>query len=165
MIWAVSWAHRSARRLWVTTVFIIDSGSCNSAISRVSCSILNPWLVYEACIFIPSYVMLRVRQKVCFLVAVGNFIILFDNMWIIRIVWHGNLPINCMSIRLSKLPPLPEIKPFALPWGCSFCLLADDDLSCSIRERLYNWLVLDVPEVKPIEEDPSNNLPLCLRTQ
>ena len=29
----------------------------------------------------------------------------------VRIVLQGKLPINCLSMKLSKLPPLPEIKP------------------------------------------------------
>ena len=39
-------------------------------------------------------------------VVVGVLIIAFDQMLVVRMVWHGNLPINCLSIILSKFPPL-----------------------------------------------------------
>ena len=46
-------------------------------------------------------------QWVQFLVVVGMFIILFGN--IVEMVWHANLPITGLSVKLSKFPPLPEI--------------------------------------------------------
>ena len=33
-------------------------------------------------------------------------------MLMVGILLHGNLPLNCLSIKLSKFPPLPEIKRF-----------------------------------------------------
>ena len=41
----------------------------------------------------------------------GNFIILFVHMLIVRVVQHGNILINSLSIKFSKFPPLPEISP------------------------------------------------------
>ena len=43
---------------------------------------------------------------------VGVIIIIFDNMLIVAIVQRGNLPMNCMSTKLLKFPPLPNILPY-----------------------------------------------------
>ena len=48
---------------------------------------------------------------VLFLLVVENVLILFNNLLMFRLVELGNLPINCLSIKLSKFPPLAEIKP------------------------------------------------------
>ena len=55
----------------------------------------------------------RVRQKVRFMVVVGIFI----NIFMVRIMQCGNLPMNWLPTKLSKLPPLPEINLFALHYG------------------------------------------------
>ena len=45
-----------------------------------------------------------------FLVAVSILIILFNSMLMVRLVQHGNLPINCLS---NNFPPLPDFNTFA----------------------------------------------------
>ena len=44
----------------------------------------------------------------------GILIILFDSMLPGRILKCGILPINCFSTKLSKFPPLPQIKPIVV---------------------------------------------------
>ena len=40
------------------------------------------------------------------LVVVGILIVILDNILVVRMVLHVNLPIKCLSIKLSKFPPL-----------------------------------------------------------
>ena len=57
----------------------------------------------------------RVPQNILFLVVVGILLIWFSNMTMVRKLQHGNLPINGLSTKLSKFPPLPEIRRFEGP--------------------------------------------------
>ena len=51
--------------------------------------------------------MKSVVNKLVIAIVVINLIIIIDNMVVVRMVQHGNLPINCLSIKLSKFPPEP----------------------------------------------------------
>ena len=62
-----------------------------------------------------SLVMIRVPQTILFLVVVGILFILFSNIPMVRKLQHGYLPINGLSTKLSRFPPLPEIRLFEEP--------------------------------------------------
>ena len=45
-------------------------------------------------------------------VVVGILLVMFGNMAKVRKLQYGNLPLNGISTKLSKFPPLPEIRRF-----------------------------------------------------
>ena len=73
--------------------------------------------------------MSRVPQTVWFLVVVGILLILFSNISMVRKLQHGNLPLNGLSTKLSKFPPLPEMRWFEGTYSLVTILLQ----SCTTR--------------------------------
>ena len=70
-----------------------------------------------------------------FQVVVGTLITLFNNLWTVRKLQHGNLPISYLSIQLSKTPPLSEINCIVHAWPAAAGVFGADSSLENTRKR------------------------------
>ena len=81
-------------------------------------------------------------------------LLLFGNTSMVRKLQHGNIPINGLTAKLSKFPPLSEIRQFGGPWPCVKML----QLQIQIQHCNLQSAMLVAPVCVPAKLEP------CLAT-